>query len=301
MGTRIHTQFWTDQESISEPTFKGIKQEIDRIEQKMSVYIDSSELSLVNREAYKQPVIVSPELFHLLEKALHFSKITHGAFDITFASIGHFYDYRKGIHPSSKKVDQLLPAINYHWVELNQKNLTVRFKHKNVKIDLGGIAKGYAIDQAAQQFKKRGITSAYLSAGGDTLLIGDRRGRPWMVGIKDPRNEKANAVVIPLENTALSTSGDYERYFIERGKRYHHIISPKTGHSADKVQSVSIIGPNATTTDALSTSIFVLGSKKGLALIEKLEKIDAIIIDNNRKMYYSSNLQAPSVLSPSKK
>jgi thiamine biosynthesis lipoprotein len=129
-----------------------------------------------------------------------------------------------------------------------------------------------------------------ISAGGDSRLLGDHQGRPWHIGIQAPRNKNAMAAVLPLSDCAISTSGDYERYFEADGIRYHHIISPKTGHSANSVQSVTIIGPNATRTDALSTSIFVLGGAAGMALINRLEDVEAVIIDNQGRMLTSTGL-----------
>ena len=174
---------------------------------------------------------------------------------------------------------------------LNEANTSVRFLHKDVKIDLGGIAKGYAVDNAIELLSKLDISHALVTAGGDTRLLGDRLGKPWIVGIRDPRNREKQAVVIPLAQTAMSTSGDYERYFEEDGKRFHHILSPKTGKSTYEVQSVSIIGPQSVYNDALSTAVFVMGLEKGIGLINALPEFEAIVMDANRRMHYSDGLQ----------
>ena len=169
----------------------------------------------------------------------------------------------------------------------------MRFNKPGLMLDLGGIAKGYAVDQGVRVLQQAGIRHARLSAGGDMRLLGDRRGRPWMVGVRDPRHEDKQAVVIPLSDTAISTSGDYERFFIDdRGQRVHHILSPSTGRPAGEVQSVTIVGDDAMTTDGLSTAVFVLGASKGLELINELEGIDAVIIDENRRMHYSQGLMS---------
>jgi thiamine biosynthesis lipoprotein len=168
--------------------------------------------------------------------------------------------------------------------------MTIFFNAANVRIDLGGIAKGYAVDNGIQILKEQGVTNALVTAGGDTRLLGDRRGRDWVVGIRDPRDKAKQAVLLPLSNTAMSTSGDYERYFEDNGKRYHHILSPKTGKSATGVQSVSIISNSSTANDALSTAVFVLGVNAGLDLINQLEGVDAIIMDEHRKLHYSHAL-----------
>ncbi|MDG9667975.1 FAD:protein FMN transferase [Hahella sp. CR1] len=296
MGTKIRAEVWVDEggADAAEKAFTAVDEEFDRLEALMSVYIDSSEVSKVNRLAAKQAVVITPELFHLIEKAQRVSELSGGAFDITFASIGKYYNYREGLEPDARQIEENLPAINYRWIEMDPAALSIHFKDPRVTIDLGGIAKGYAVDKAIEKLAGLGIQYALVSAGGDSRLMGDKHGRPWIVGVKDPRLEDKNAVLIPLENTAISTSGDYERFFMHDGVRVHHIISPKTGKSAEESQSVTIIGPDATTTDALSTTVFILGAEKGLELIEKLPGIDAIIIDRNRKMHYSSELQPPT-------
>ena len=146
------------------------------------------------------------------------------------------------------------------------------------------------MDAAIEALAKMGIKHALVTAGGDTRLLGDRRGRPWIVGIRDPRNEDRQAVTLPLENIAISTSGDYERFFEEDGERYHHILSPKTGKSAYEVQSVSILGPSSLTNDALSTTVFVMGVKAGISLINTLPDYEAIVLDNTRRLHYSNGL-----------
>jgi thiamine biosynthesis lipoprotein len=166
-----------------------------------------------------------------------------------------------------------------------------------VRIDLGGIAKGYAVDRAIDITRDCGIERAMISAGGDSRIIGDRGGRPWMIGIRHPRDSSGIALRLPLSDSAISTSGDYERFFIADGKRVHHIIDPDTGRSAGASWSATVIGPDALTTDALSTTIFILGAADGLALIESLDGFDAIVIDSGGKVHYSSGFQVPEAAS----
>jgi thiamine biosynthesis lipoprotein len=306
MGTKSHVEFWLDEPSKiqtnktnetsklqvkAEQLIHAVEQEMFRIDKAMSPYKASSELSLVNQKASSEQVKISAELFDLLTIAQNISNLSNGAFDITYASIGYQYDYRERKRPSQTAIKKALPAINYSAIILNKSNSSVYFNHKNVKIDLGGIAKGYAVKRCLAILAKAGVTHGLVSAGGDTGLLGDRRGRPWVVGIKHPRAENKTAVHIPLENEAISTSGDYERYFIEDGVRYHHIINPKTGESARKVVSVSIIGKDPTYVDALSTTVFVMGLKKGLQLIDQLPEFEAIIIDNQQRLHFSKGLQ----------
>jgi len=295
MGTRAHVEFFLDEknESTKQPdlVIAAIIEEMNRLDQSMSPYIESSELSLLNRQAGVREVVVSEELFSLLVTADKISKMSSGAFDITYASIGYQYDYRNKIRPQKAFIEKALPAINYESIQLNAENNAVKFDSPAIKIDLGGIAKGYAIESCINILKSVGIKHALMSAGGDTVLLGDRNGRDWLVGIKHPRSEQKNAVHIPLKDEAISTSGDYERYFIEDGTRYHHIINPKTGDSARKVVSVSVIGKDATVVDALSTTTFVKGLKEGMALINGLADYEAIIIDNEQRLHFSKGLQ----------
>ena len=307
MGTLSHVEFWLDEQETTHSSagadsglsqneqaqtlIKAVEQEMFRIDQKMSPYKEQSELSLVNQEAASKAIPISVELFDLLTTAQHISEISDGAFDITYASIGYQYNYREKTRPSQSSIAQALPAINYTAISLDKEQLTVHFNHQGMKIDLGGIAKGYAVKRCLTILEQAGIKHALVSAGGDTGLLGDRKGRPWLVGIKHPRAEHKTAVHIPLEDEAISTSGDYERYFIEDGVRYHHIINPKTGDSARKVVSVSVIGKDPTYVDALSTTVFVKGLAEGLKLINALPEFEAIIIDNERRLHYSKGLQ----------
>jgi thiamine biosynthesis lipoprotein len=287
MGTRISVQLWHQDKDQGEAAIKAVMEEFRRLDNKLSPYIERSELALVNRMAATESVVISEEFFRLLETSREYAELTGGAFDITFASIGHRYDYRKRIKPTDSLIEQTLPLIDYHHVLLHADKSAVAFRKPGVRIDLGGIAKGYAVDRGIELLRQRGIAHALISAGGDSRLLGDHRGRPWHIGIQAPRDKTRMAAMLPLADTAVSTSGDYERFFEHDGVRYHHIISPNTGHSAGTLQSVTIIGPNATRTDALSTSVFVLGADKGMALINRLEDVDAVIIDSNGEMITS--------------
>lgn len=290
MGTNIRAEVWHEDPQEGERALEVVMQEMERINQMMSSYIDTSELSMLNRDAAKQALPVSDEMFTMLALSLELSELTEGAFDITFASVGYLYNYRDKQRPDEQTIAPLLEAINYRHIVLDTKQKTVFFAHPMVKIDLGGIAKGYAVDNAIEALAEMGIEHALVTAGGDTRLLGDRRGKPWIVGIRDPRNKDKQSVVLPLAESAMSTSGDYERYFEEDGKRYHHILSPKTGTSSYEVQSVSIIGPQSVYNDALSTAVFVMGLERGIGLINSLPQFEAIVMDNNRRMHYSAGL-----------
>lgn len=290
MGTRVRVEAWHADDAVARRGIDAVMAEMRRIDQLMSPYKPDSELSRVNARAAREPVVVGRELFDLIQRSLEFSRLTDGAFDITFASVGHMYDYRQHQRPDRKDVEHALPAIDYHHLVLDQTRQSIAFKREGVRIDLGGIAKGYAVENGATILRRLGIVHAEVNAGGDSRILGDHKGRPWVVGVQDPRDEKRIVVQIPLVDEAISTSGDYERYFEQDGVRYHHIINPSTGGSASGVRSVSVIGPEGTSTDALSTSVFVLGVEAGLRLIDRMDGYEAIIVDGGGKLHYSAGL-----------
>lgn len=298
MGTNIHVEVWAESTELGEQGVQTVFTEMQRINQLMSPYIDVSELSKINRVAGQRPIVISAEMYDLVELSIGLSAETQGAFDITFASVGFLYNYRERIKPQQKQIDKAIAAIDYRHIKLNKTNRSIFFSHPDVKIDLGGIAKGHVVDTSIELLRALGIQHALVTAGGDTKLLGDRRGRPWMVGIRDPRSKNKQAVTLPLSNTAISTSGDYERYFEQDGQRYHHILSPKTGKSISQVQSVSIIGKRSTLNDGLSTAVFVLGVQAGIDLINRTPGYETIIMDNQRKMHYSKTLAEHSNRSP---
>ena len=290
MGTRIHAEVWHEDPIVAERALVAVMEEMRRIDNLMSSYKLESELSLLNRNAYDRPTAVSSELYDLLEKSHQISELTNGAFDVTYASAGRFYDYRNAIRPADAQLELAVEAIDYRHLQFNRTKQTIRFAHKSVYVDLGGIAKGYAVDRCIDQLRRLDIKQAMVSAGGDSRIIGDHRGQPWSVGIKDPRDPQTMVAVLPLENTAISTSGDYERFFVEDGVRYHHILDPGTGQSASGSRSVTILGEQATFTDALSTSVFVMGPVKGLALINRLPGVDAVIVNADGDLQFSDDL-----------
>ncbi len=291
MGTAIHVELWHTDKKVAEKNIQRVFTEMHRIDSLMSPFKKDSELSLINNQAAKHPLKISSELFNLIQKSINISKLSNGAFDITFSSIGQFYDYRNKLKPTKKEISANLKKINYKNIKLDHKNKTIFFTQTGTRIDLGGIAKGHAVDNSIKILQQHGITQAMVSAGGDTRIIGDKGGRPWYVGIRHPRDKNKSAVVLPLSQTAISTSGDYERYFIKDNIRHHHIIKPSTGDSARELRSVSILGADSTTVDALSTTVFILGLNKGMKLISSIPNTEAIIIDNNGLMHYSTGLK----------
>lgn len=331
MGTEVSVTLWHEDRAQGQSAIKAVMDDMEGINQRLSPYIEKSDLSKINENAATAPQKLTNELFFLIDKSLFYSRISEGAFDITFASLGWYYDYREGKKPSAEQEKDLRPAINYRWLDLNKNEKTLKFGHPGVRLDLGGIAKGYAVDRAIKKLKEHGVKHASVSAGGDSRVLGLRNNYPWVVGIKNPRlinidsdrgqkkvsspisktvNNKGlsvddvssqrvqeqSVIRLPLTDTAISTSGDYERFFIDKstGERVHHILNPATGKSAKEVVSVTILGEQGADTDPLSTSVFVLGVEVGLSLINRLPGFDAIIIDRFGEVHYSDGLVVPN-------
>ncbi len=293
MGTEVSVHLWHDDPVEAEALIEAVFAEASRIDHLMSTYKDTSRISAVNREAADRPVYAGNELFGLVRRALDISVLTRGAFDITYDSVGQHYDFRARKRPDDETVAAERGLIDYRLVELDDTAQSIRFVKQGVRINLGGIAKGYVVERGVDILRHRGVTNAIVTAGGDSRMLGDRRGQPFMIGIRDPRRAEAVAMSVPLEDEAVSTSGDYERYFDENGIRYHHIISPSTGAPAHELTSATVFGPDAVMTDALSTSVFVMGVDLGLRLIAGLPDYESIVIDGEGRIYYSDGLQPP--------
>lgn len=293
MGTAISVELWCDDRLAGLAAIDAVMEEMHRIDRTMSPHKADSELSIINRDAGTRPIAISAEMFHLFARAAYFSRLSSGAFDITYAAVGRLFDYRMHTRPNAEELAKAQLAVGYRNVQLDAKNMTVQFSRPDVCIDLGGFAKGHAVDNATRILRQLGITHANVSAGGDSRVMGDRRGRPWMIGVRDPRSSDGVIAVLPLEDTSISTSGDYERYFIEDGTRFHHLIDPATGHSPKAVRSVTILAEDGLTTEAFSKIVFVLGIEKGMKLIESQDGVDAIIVDANGVLHYSTGLLAP--------
>jgi len=291
MGTAIRVELWAEDAIEAEAAIADVMAEMHRIDRTYSPHKADSELSRINREAAAGPVPVSDETLRLLKQAQTFSLLSDGAFDITYASVGQHYDYRAGLAPDEATLARARANVGYRHLLIDAEAKTVRFALPGMRIDLGGFAKGHAVDNATALLRERGIGHAMVSAGGDSRVIGDRRGRPWTIGIRDPRRVGQVVAVLPLEDVAISTSGDYERYFERQGVRHHHVIDPSTGQSALGVRSVTILADDGLTTEGLSKSVFVLGVERGMALVESLPGVDAVVVDARGALHFSSGLQ----------
>jgi thiamine biosynthesis lipoprotein len=293
MGTEVSVHLWHEDAAEAAAIVEDVFDEVTRIEGVMSTYIEGSEISDINSGAAEGPVAAGDELLQLILRSLDISMLTRGAFDITYDSVGQFYDFREKQRPDAATIEEGLERIDFRLVKVDRLAGTVQFLAPGVRINLGGIAKGYTVERGVSLLRSRGIEHGIVTAGGDSRLLGDRLGQPFMVGIRDPRKDDAVLLTIPLEDEAISTSGDYERYFEEDGKRYHHIIEPATGLPAGGVRSATIVGPDAVLTDALSTSVFVLGVDQGLTLISTLPDYEGVVIDDEGRLFYSDGFEPP--------
>lgn len=291
MGTRIAVQAWADAQTAHR-AIEAVMADMHRTDELMSTYKPWSQLSQVNAHAAERPVQVDPDIIDVVTTALEYSALGGGAFDITYASVGYLYDYRRQVHPSAAQIEAHLPGVDYRQVAVDREACTIRFLRPGMRIDLGGIAKGWAVDRGVEILRRHGVCHGMVNAGGDTAFLGDRRGQPWVVGVQDPRDPGRVVARIPLADEAISTSGDYERYFEHDGIRYHHILEPGTGRSPDAVHSVTVVGPNATRTDGLTKTVFILGVERGLAFIRGLEDVEAVIVDRNGRVFHSAGFAA---------
>lgn len=293
MGTEVSVELWHEDEAAGRALVEQVLEEYRRIDRNMSTYKPDSEISLINQSAAERTLPVGEELLTLITRSLELSAASGGAFDITYESVGYLYDFRAKSRPTDAQIGDLLDAVDYRHVVVDAERSTIRFAAAGVRINLGGIAKGYAVERAAKMLREQGVEHALLNAGGDTRVLGDRRGQPWIVAIRHPRVEGEVFTRLPLVDEAISTSGDYERFFEEGGRRYHHILNPATGQPTEGMLSVTVVGPDATVTDGLSTTLFVLGVEAGLDLIEQFEGYEAIAVDFRGKLSYSSGLAPP--------
>lgn len=269
--------------------------EIDRIEALISSWRESSETSAINRNAGQQPVAVSEELYQLIRRAIRVGALTAGAFDISFAALGGLWDFKAAEPrlPDPEAVERALADVNFHDIELNGDRLTVFLPRPGMRIGLGGIGKGYAANRAVAVLREMGASGGLVNAGGDLVAFGqDAEGASWRVAIADPINEGRVFAYLDLTEQAVVTSGDYERFVEIDGKRYAHILDPRTGYPVEGARSVTVICPDGELADALATSVFVLGPEAGLAIIDQLRGIEALVIDEGGKLHFSADLQS---------
>lgn len=275
-------------------TFDAAQDEIKRIEGLMTTWRDS-EVSRINAAAGKAPVTVSDETFGVIKESVHASEISEGTFDITFHTLHGLWKFDEDLDPhppADKSLKARLPFVGYRRIKLDEQAKTVMLTHEKTQIGLGGIAKGYAVDMAARVLEKAGLTSFFVQAGGDLLARGRKPdGTEWQAGVRDPRGAEGSYFLkLPLTDHAFSTAGDYERAYVVNGKRYHHIIDPRTGQPATACRSVTIWAPTALLADELDDAVFILGPEKGMRLVESIDGVGAVIVDAKNNVVISKRL-----------
>jgi len=293
MDTSVELRFTAppaaEPDLIAERTFARMED----LEAVLSRSLYRSEVSAVNREAGSAPVPVGSEVYRLVRQAWRYAALSGGAYDPTIGPLIDLWgflgqEYRL---PGGAEIEEVLPLVDYRLLEINPGLKTVFLPRAGMALDLGGIAKGYIVDQAVELLASMGVESAYVNAGGDIRLYGTGPGdRLWRVGIRDPRRENRIIAVLNLESGAVVTSGDYERAFTVKETTYHHLIDPDTGYPARGLASVTVVAETATAADALSTALFVLGVEAGLKLLEELPEVEAVFITSDLEIIFTEGL-----------
>lgn len=292
MGSRFKITL-VDIDSIS--VEKNINKTIDemvRIENLISDWKPTSQVSQINQNAGIQPVKVDQEVIDLTKRALYFSKITEGAFDISFAAMDRIWKFDGSMEeiPTSSAIQKAIEKIGYQHIIINEEASTIFLEKPGMKIGFGSTGKGYAADKARELMLQLGINAGIIDASGDMTTWGTQpNGKPWRIGINNPFDRHQMADILSLKKAAVTTSGDYEKFVVIDGKRYSHIINPKTGMPSTGLTGVTVIGPNAEMCNGFSTSMMVLGKEKGLAFINQQKEYAALLITDNGKIIRSKN------------
>jgi thiamine biosynthesis lipoprotein len=266
-------------------------EELTRIEGLMSLYNESSEVALLNRNGTNWTTL-SPDTIYVLKRAEYYSRISNGSFDITCNPLLDLWMVKaknENRTPTPDEIEEARELVGYQHLIIDEELKSAKFDKEGMSITLGGIAKGYAVDSACEKLIEAGITHALVNIGGDMRAIGDKNGVPWEVALQNPRDKEEYIRIIKLDNESVATSGDYERYFFLK-ERIHHIMNPKTGHSADECISVTVITQNCIDADALATAVFVMGPEEGKALLDELD-IKGLIISPERQVIKSDLFQ----------
>lgn len=273
--------------------------EINRIEKLISSWDTKSQTTEINRNAGISPVKVDEELFLLIERCVTLSKLTDGAFDITYASMDEIWKFDGTMieMPSEEAIRESIRKVGFNNILLDKKNKTVFLKLPHMKIGFGGIGKGYAADMAKKLLFEQGVVGGIINASGDMTVWGTNLdGSEWNVAITNPLNKNKAFALMPIKEGAVVTSGNYEKYVIFNGKRYSHIIDPRTGYPSTDLVSATVFAPKAEIADALATSIFVMGIESGLHFINQIPKIECILIDENGAIFCSNNIELENKL-----
>ena len=294
MGNRFEITAVTEDAAVAATSIEQAVAEIKRIEALLTTFNEESQTALINRNAGKAPVVVDREVFDLIHRCLKISKLTQGAFDISYGSIDRRlwnFDIKMTALPDKETAKQSVRLINFRNIILDEKKSTVFLKEEGMRIGFGGIGKGYAADRAKAVLKSVGIESGVVNASGDLITWGTQPdGSPWTVGISDPNQAIEAFSYLNISNMAIATSGSYEKYAVINGKHYSHTIDPKTGLPVNGIKSVSIICGSAELADAMATPVMVMGVAAGLYLINQLKGMACIIVDDSNRLYTSENI-----------
>src|SRR5438552_9535307 len=292
MGTIVEITAVAPTKAIAQEAATAGFQEVRRLEQLLSTWIKTSELSNVNAAAGRNPISVRPETLELLKRAVEIGELTDGASDITVVPEVRRCKVTEATRvPTKMELAISAQYVDYHLLRLDSKTRTVFLEKPGMQIDIGGIGKGYAAERAAAVMRNAGATGALIAVAGDFRIFGRRAdGTSWPVGIQHPRRSGAVLATLESVDEAVSTSGDYERFFFKDGIRYHHILDPRTLQPARHCQSVTIVASDAITADGLATGVFVMGPEKGMALVERLG-LGAVIVDGKGRVMISSRLR----------
>ena len=299
MGTEATVTIWTADEARAKKAIAGARAELERIDRLMTDWERPewapSDIVRINKAAGKSAVKVDPETLADIEKAREMSRRSEGAFDITFAAMKGLWKFDEDLDsklPPAAEIERRRKLINWRDVVVDHSARTVKLRRPEMRLGLGGIAKGYAVDRAAAALRADGFQDFMVQAGGDLFVAGSKGPASWMVGVRDPRGRPRDIIArMPIRDHAFSTAGDYERSFVLAGKRYHHIIDPKTGFPATASREVTIYAPTAFLADALDDAVFILGPKKGLALVEGTPDCGALIVDASNQVWISKRLE----------
>jgi FAD:protein FMN transferase len=294
MGNRFELSVVAEKEEWANERIDVGIAEIQRIEKLLTTFSDDSETNLVNQNAGIAPVKVSEETFELIRRSLRISGVTQGAFDITYGSIDKRlwnFDQNMASLPDKETAKKMVSLINYRNVILDSENCTVFLKEKGMRIGFGGIGKGYAADRAKHVMKQAGVESGVVNASGDLNTWGKQPdGRDWTVGIVNPNVKGEVFSYMNVSDMAVATSGNYEKYVVIDGKKYSHTIDPRTGYPVAGIKSVTIITTNAEIADAMATPVMIMGIRTGLDMINQIKDIEAVIIDDNDRIYTTNNI-----------
>ncbi len=292
MGTLVSMTVEGPRRDVLERGVNDAYREMSRLSDMMNHYNPDSAVSQINRAAGAQPVTVPRELMEVLAMARRVSERSEGAFDITVGSLKVWrFNPEDPAMPSPDEIQHALPLVNFRHVMLNEKNRTVLLKQHGMRIDLGGIAKLYILDAGMQMLKQRGITHAMINGGGDVAVMGSHQGRPWRIGIRHPRRGDVLLGTVELTQGWVVTSGDYERYFFRDGKRYHHILDPRSGYPAEGPQQVTLVANDIGRVNGYTLAIMVRGAEWGRAQIAQTPGLSGLIVDQAGQLWSSPGME----------